>query len=199
MGKRDNANTLPLQWEEVYVEFGPMLYNYGRKITPNITLIEDSIHDVFVKLLKKPESLKSIKNTKAYLFQSFRRELLNKLKDSQRNSSFTIEKELALFDIELSKETIQIAEETFAEQEQKLKHALQQLSPRQKEAIYLKFYENYSYEEVAEIMKLDKAALYTMVYKSLSQLRKSLHASSSRPLSLKYNTLFKLCCCIFYL
>jgi RNA polymerase sigma factor (sigma-70 family) len=197
MGDQHTAFELSHQWEQLYVEFGPLLYNYGCKITPQTSLVEDSIHDVFVNLLKNPQHAHTIENPKAYLFKSFRRQLMSKLKaDAKSHPLLLSDKDVYPFNIELSSETFQIAEETHKEHQRKLSNAIQQLSARQREAIYLKFYENHSYEEVASIMKVEKSALYSMIYKSLVQLRKVLSPALPSKMSVGYNLFFVQMLCL---
>ncbi len=174
MGDQDTASG-PMPWGHLYLELGPVLYNYGCKMTFQTSLVEDSIHDVFVNVLKNHQHNLTIDNPKAYLFRAFRRELIHKIKAEAKSHSLLPEGHQ--FNIEVSAEIHQILEESSVEQQRKLSKAIQQLSPRQREAIYLKFYENHSYEEVASIMKVDRSALYTLIYKSLAQLRNILTLS----------------------
>lgn len=194
MGDHTIPLELPHQWEQLYIKFSPLLYDYGCKITTQTALVEDSIHDVFVNLLKRPQYAYTIENPKAYLFKSFRRLLINKLKADKQSYEILLYGEHYPFHIELSYETHQILEERSEEQHQKLSYALQQLSSRQKEAIYLKFYGNHSYEEVASIMKLEKSALYSLIYKSLTQLRKVLSSALTSKISARYNFLIHILC-----
>ena len=195
MGDQHTAFELSRQWEQLYVEFGPLLYNYGCKITTQTSLVEDSIHDVFVNLLKNPQYAPAIENPKAYLFKSFRRQLISKLKaETKSYTTLLTDEDHYAFDIELSREAYQISEETNEEQQRKLSEALQHLSPRQREAIYLKFYENHSYEHVASIMKIEKSALYSLVYKALVQLRKVLSPELPSKISVGYSLCIQMLC-----
>lgn len=188
MGEHNTASfELPQNWEQLYIEYGPLLYNYGCKISSQKSLVEDCIHDVFVNLLKNPQSLKAIEHPKAYLFKSFRRLLINKLKADARTQELVWDRETYQFNIELSTEAYRILEESNEEQRKRMAGAILKLSPRQREAIYLKFYENHSYEEVAGIMKIEKSALYSMMYKSLAQLRKVLAPTISTKTSVGYH------------
>lgn len=193
MGDQNTAFEFSQQWEQLYTAIGPLLYNYGCKMTTHTALVEDSIHDVFVNLLKNPH-VHAIENPKAYLFKSFRRQLINKIKADAKSHAFLLEGAHAPFHIEVSSEAHRIMEEHHEEQQKALSHAIQQLSPRQREAIYLKFYENHSYEEVAAIMKLEKSALYSMVYKSLVQLRKILSPAFSSKIATTYSLFVHMLC-----
>jgi RNA polymerase sigma factor (sigma-70 family) len=54
--------------------------------------------------------------------------------------------------------------------------ALAQLSNRQKEIIYLKFYQELNYEEVSEIMNINYQAARNLLYQSIKSIKKLLTA-----------------------
>ncbi len=45
--------------EALYNRFFKSLYNYGRKVCSNKTIVEDAIHDLFLDLWRYPASLAS--------------------------------------------------------------------------------------------------------------------------------------------
>lgn len=47
------------------------------------------------------------------------------------------------------------------------------LSPRQKEAIYLKFVSNLSYEEISKVMQMNYQSARNLVFRGLEKLRQS--------------------------
>lgn len=55
-----------------------------------------------------------------------------------------------------------------------LTHVFQKLSSRQKEIIYLKFYNDLSYDEIAQLLDLEKKAVYNAVSKAMVVLRKGI-------------------------
>jgi RNA polymerase sigma factor (sigma-70 family) len=72
------------QYRQLYTLYYPKLYNYGKKFTPSILLIEDSIQDIFLDYWKRsnggiqPEALNS------YLFTAFRYSLFKKMQTEKR-------------------------------------------------------------------------------------------------------------------
>ena len=71
-------------------------------------------------------------------------------------------------------------EEEFVENEteiiryRQLNMAMDTLSPRQREAIYLKFISELSYNEIGLIMKLNYQSARNLVFRALEKLRESL-------------------------
>jgi RNA polymerase sigma-70 factor (ECF subfamily) len=53
-------------------------------------------------------------------------------------------------------------------------HAINQLSNRQKEIVYLKLYQQLSYEEVSEIMQINYQAARNLFYQAIKSLRELL-------------------------
>ena len=53
----------------------------------------------------------------------------------------------------------------------RLNATLDKLTPKQKEVIFLKFYEQLSYTEIAQIMKVDVKAIYKLMARAIGSLR----------------------------
>ena len=51
---------------------------------------------------------------------------------------------------------------------------MESLSDRQREAIYLKYTNDFSYEEIAEILNIDVASSRTLIYRSIKKIRELL-------------------------
>lgn len=167
-------NSTTKQWEQLYARLSPVLFQYGCRITAQKGLIEDCIHDVFVRMWGRQERFSEVKHLEAYLTQSFRHHLFAKLKEEAGRRA--IAPAQYSFFLTLSQEDVRIEEEISQEQRSRINAALHRLSPRQREAVYLRFFKNHCCDEVARIMDLEKAAVYSLIYKALSRLRDSLQA-----------------------
>jgi RNA polymerase sigma factor (sigma-70 family) len=120
----------------VYSENAEKLYRYGLKITSDSALVEDVLQDLFAGLIKNRKSLGDTDNILFYLLKSFKRKLLRKIQSENRYDRKEEMKDIN-FEVTWSVEHDLILNE-FSEQKQKmLSEALQKLTPRQKEAIYL--------------------------------------------------------------
>jgi RNA polymerase sigma factor (sigma-70 family) len=76
------------------------------------------------------------------------------------------------FSVEFSSDLRLIDEEHEVYQVRKLEGVLNSLSDRQKELIYLRFYQSLSFEQIAEVMNLSRQSVYNLLQKSLGSLRK---------------------------
>jgi len=73
--------------------------------------------------------------------------------------------------IDLSPEEELMSIESGDERTRKLKKYLHNLSPRQYEAIMLRFYDEFSYEEIGEIMGANPQSIRNLVARGLLHLR----------------------------
>ncbi|NJN25871.1 MAG: sigma-70 family RNA polymerase sigma factor [Cyclobacteriaceae bacterium] len=160
-----------IAFKEIYERNADLLYIYGKKITGNTSLIEDKIQDLFLELWSKKTNLGIVKNIKAYLFTAFRNKLIDALKRSKKEVAFENEKNL---EIVLSAQAIELLSE---DKILALTASLNRLSSQRKEAIFLRYYNNLSCAEVAEIMKIKTQSVYNMISSGLMIIKETLKQS----------------------
>ncbi len=147
------------------------LFNYGCKFTHDKALVKDCIHDVFVDLSKCRSTLGPTNNIRLYLFKSLKRKIIRSL---NRCGIFgTIDPEKLLFHYSISVEDELVKDEDELMQYQRLEKAMMNLSARQKEAIYLKFVTDLSYEELSNVMQINYQSARNLVFRGLEKLRES--------------------------
>jgi len=157
----------------IYSNNAEKLYRYGLKFASDSSLIEDSIQDLFSELLTKRRSIGDTNNILYYLFKCFRRKLMRKLQAEKRFeqiSSF----ERQVFDVEWSIEYELISDEISSQRSAFLLKALKKLTPRQKEAVYLRFSRELAYKEIAGIMGISVEACRNLISKAIKRLKQSI-------------------------
>jgi RNA polymerase sigma factor (sigma-70 family) len=154
----------------IYRIYYSRLYNYGYKFTRNILAIEDCIQEVLTSFWINRQKIESITSFESYLFVSFRNRLLKSLQEKQLNTE-TLRDEDYQFELELSIDQLMINADSLFEQQTNLKAALNNLTERQKEAIYFKYYENLEYEQIARILNISTKATYKLVARAIAELR----------------------------
>lgn len=162
--------------ETLYRRYFDELYNYGIKWLNNPSLTQDSIQDLFVKLMRNRANLTVPDSVKYYLLRSFRSIVLDKLKVKDRIQLMDDPKE-SLFQVELCPEEQMIGQQEDNRLRKQLTDAIQQLTPRQREAIFLKYQEGLSYPEIAEMLSLSQKATYKLVARAIQTLRAVTDAS----------------------
>jgi RNA polymerase sigma factor (sigma-70 family) len=162
----------------IFEKYVRLLYAYGGKITKDQGVVEDCIQDLFVELWQKREVLGSTDNIKFYLLKSLRRKIARRITLDQRKlggnrlqDDYSIEVEFPIeFDI--------IQQQVNIEQQEQLTHAISRLSERQREAVYLKFYEKMNYKQLSEMLEISLHSSYKLVGKAVDALRKSVRIIS---------------------
>jgi RNA polymerase sigma factor (sigma-70 family) len=162
--------------ETLYRRYFDELYNYGIKWLNNPSLTQDSIQDLFVKLMRNRANLTVPDSVKYYLLRSFRSIVLDKLKVKDRIQLMDDPKE-SLFQVELCPEEQMIGHQEDNILRKQLTEAIKQLTPRQREAIFLKYEEGLSYPEIAEMLSLSQKATYKLVARAIQALRAATDAS----------------------
>lgn len=147
----------------------PML-NYGLKIHPQQAFVKDCIHDVFLNIWTRRQKLSQVENVKAYLFTSLRLRIIEQSTSDrareQRQQHFAMEADTRLLNIE----QLKVAGEQEQEKRKILKKAVDNLSKRQKEAVYLKFFNGFTNEEIADIMGVNKQSVYNLVSQAIKNM-----------------------------
>jgi RNA polymerase sigma factor (sigma-70 family) len=167
----------------IYFKYFTNLYEYGMRISGDSEIIKDTIHDLFVKLWKNKANLGDVTSLRAYLLVALRRALYNNLQKSSRKPVVEIS-ENAPFEMVFSVESDYIKKESASAQNQKLKNALDSLTPRQKEVIYLRYFEEMDYSDIAPIMNITVKAVYKLTARGLETLRQIIKSSGTSFLSI---------------
>ena len=157
--------------ERIYRSHAEALLRYGSKFVADQQLVEDCLQDLFVDLWRKRENLSDTDHIKRYLLVALRRNIVRQLERKVKKIA-SEEPEEYLFEATISIDEEIISKELNAEQTQILKNALAQLSERQKEAIYLKYYSGLDYEAICEIMDISYQSVRNVVSSALKALRK---------------------------
>lgn len=163
---------------KLFCLFYSNLYNYGYNIIPRRELVRDCIQELFLTLWNKREGINEPHSVKAYLISSFRRIILRKLKRhrnrKKRNQVYTDN----FFEEPFNVEDLMVHFETQKELKKKLEEAMNSLSKRQKESIYLKFYQGLTTDEISLVMDVNKQSVYNHVSEAIANMQNYIQVSS---------------------
>lgn len=151
-------------YTKLYNQNFKLLNNYGHKFTRDVALIEDGVQDLFIKLWTNRATLGSPLSVKNYLYKALRSILFRKLHVQAR---FTNVDESELFPFEVSFDQAVIEDEEEKALQHRMKVLIGTLPARQQEIVFLRFYEGFSYPEIADIMDITVASTYKLLYKAL--------------------------------
>ncbi|RZK29785.1 MAG: sigma-70 family RNA polymerase sigma factor [Hymenobacter sp.] len=158
----------------IFVEQYDALYNYGIKLVNDEELVRDSIQELFQKLWERRASVEAVEVVKPYLFKVLRNRISDNLKmASRRNARQQVYHAEEAFDIVYSPEDFLLAEHS-SDQNTQLLAVLNQLPRRQREVLYLKYFDELSYEKISEVMNLTAQSVRNLVYRAISALKELL-------------------------
>ena len=158
-----------IAFEEIFIYYFNRYCNYGKKFTDDSVLIEDAAQETMMTIWNKRENIPTIEQVAAYFYTSFRYNLFNKIKQSKK----IVGENHLLEDPQFSIDHFMIKNELDNELKTQLKAAIANLTDRQREAIFLRFYEELSYDEVAEIMNISTKATYKIMARALAMLKEN--------------------------
>jgi RNA polymerase sigma factor (sigma-70 family) len=147
-----------------------VLINYAKTIVYADDTIKDSVQDVFVDIWKYSEKLNHSINVKAYLFSCVRNRIA---RIHQRDHIFSNLKDITSFDFmfDFSIEDRLIADETTAKRVKQLNQCINNLPARQKEALYLRYHQGLTVEQVAEVLNMNYQSTKNLLHRAISRLR----------------------------
>ena len=159
-------------YAKIYERFAPKLLSYGRKTTADQQHIEDAIQDLFIELWKGRANLSPTTSIQFYLFRALRNKLSRRYQTPPEGN---IEDELDHENLlSASFETLWIAQEEANARLETLHRAINQLSPRQQEAIDLRYYRHFDSREVAELMGINDQSVRNLLHTALRTLKQLL-------------------------
>jgi RNA polymerase sigma factor (sigma-70 family) len=159
----------------IYERYSDLLFKYGLSVVYDRELVKDSIQDLFVELWKQRQQIALVQSVKHYLIISVRRKVIHK-DNLEKKRKFRLQ----FLKLESKENIIKPADEIIVQNETWLINkaiieiGMKNLPPRQREAIFLRFYENLEYEEIGKIMGLNYQVIRNTIYRSLKSLRAKL-------------------------
>lgn len=154
----------------IYFEFFDMLLNFGMKYSADRFLVEDCIQNLFVDLMKNRQKQNQVKNIRFYLTKALRNQIAYEYRKTKK-LLLVDEPNESDFRISYSIENSLIANETDEMQTKFLKMVMEGLTPRQKEALYLKFNCGFDYIQISELMQISVESVRTMIYRTLKSIK----------------------------
>jgi RNA polymerase sigma-70 factor (ECF subfamily) len=165
----------PDAFVRLYNQYVDVLYAFGTNFTNDKELIKDCIHDLFLVLARLRGRLSGTTNVRFYLLASLKRKILKEQTKRGAIRSFD-PAVLPLVNKEESPaiEYVFIRDEEADHQSRILLGALKTLSDHQQKILFLRFNQELSYPEIADLLHISVESVRTMVYRSLKSLRADL-------------------------
>jgi len=159
---------------ELYSLYVNQLYSYGLKISGDDSIVKDCIQEVFLNLVDKRQILLISEKTHLYLFKSLRNKIIEEIRSQTRKKKI---EESLMHDVNnqsQSAEEVIVSSEEENFQKRIINSAMEDLSEHQREAIFLKYSEDLSYEDIAIVLDIDISSVRTLMYRTLKKIKESI-------------------------
>jgi RNA polymerase sigma factor (sigma-70 family) len=151
-----------------------LLQNYGYKFFRNEDFVKDCVQEVFVEIWSRRQNISQPDSVRAYLLSSVRKKILResvRQKINGENEIINIENDLKF--AEFSPELVIIEQENTQETIQKVAVLLNLLPKRQREVVYLRFYQNLERDEIAQIMGVNAQSVSNLLQAAFKTIREN--------------------------
>lgn len=159
----------------LYNDHADLLFAYGMKIVSDENLIYECIQDLFVYVFEARMRMSEPVSMRAYLCVALKRIILKAVYRNKRKNEVAwddIKQEAYNFELEIDVEAAIIKSEMQREELYNLQQALNDLSPQQREVIYLKYNKNCTNEEISDILGVSNQIVRNVSSRALIKLRK---------------------------
>ncbi|MCE6989867.1 RNA polymerase sigma factor [Dyadobacter sp. CY323] len=157
-------------FEQLLLQYYRPMFDYGIRIQSDTDQLRDDLHDLMVNLWERREHLRATEHLKFYLFKALRHQILKGKRkkgifvdSGSLNEDAVDENDDMLFGFE--------KEEADERQSHQIRRMLLKLSKRQQEVLHLKFFEEFSNEQIAESLGISRAATANLLYTSLQAFK----------------------------
>ncbi len=157
-------------FSKIFKSYYSKLYAYGIKLVPFPDFVRDQIQELFINIWQTKEGLGEVSNLNAYLFISLRRRLFaskkTKLNTASIDSISEKESKTLIF------EPNEFLDKEFVSNniKEKLIKNLNSLPVSQREIIFLRFYHQLTYKEIADIINIKEQSVKNNMPKILQKL-----------------------------
>lgn len=147
------------------------LYHYMLKIIKDEGATEDILQDLFVKLWERRERLGTITNVQVYFYKAARSMAINYIKS---NKLKCVGDEEVCVEIVFSHEEVVVLRENNVAKNKMLSDALNRLPKRQREILFLKYFDEWDYDHIADVTGIKYQSVVNHVHRAILQLRSEL-------------------------
>lgn len=159
-------------FEELVLRYKNSLYQYILSLVKDESTAEDLFQEVFISLFKHAATYKPEGKFKAWLFLTARNKVLNYWRDSKNTTSLdqTDDDGNAYLQETLADDSRPVLEElSWQELQETVRQALEKLSPRQREMMYLRQF--MSFQEIADTVGRPLGTVLADCHRAVKKLR----------------------------
>ncbi|QOG01015.1 RNA polymerase sigma factor [Flavobacterium sp. MDT1-60] len=166
--REGDEKSFSMLFERYYTD----LVRYGNSLSPYEEKVQDCIQDVFTDIWVYRNALQSSVIVKAYLLSSVRKRIA-RLYERDHIFRKTTSTDSIAFLLEFSVD-YELIDDDYATKEKviHLNNLLNDLPARQKEALYLRYHQGLTVEQIAEMLDVNYQSASNLLHRGLLSLRK---------------------------
>ncbi|CAN1571810.1 RpoE DNA-directed RNA polymerase specialized sigma subunit, sigma24 homolog [Flavobacteriaceae bacterium] len=181
--KAGDEKSFSILFEKYYSD----LIRYGNSFSPFKEKVQDCVQDVFADVWIYRQSLSNSVVVKAYLLSCVRKRIARlQERDYIFMKTSTTDSIEFLFDFSIEHQLI--SDEESALKVAHLNSFLNNLPARQKEALYLRYHQGLTVEQIAELLQINYQSANNLLHRALLQLRREWKGNLSLILLLSSTT-----------
>jgi len=161
-------------FEAVFHHYRRKIYAYGFHLFEDSNRADELVQDVFLKVWLNREKIPQVARFDAWLFIITRNQVVDALKDIAREAAAKRNMEESLSPVLNSVENQLVSKEN----EQRLRYAMDRLSPQQKLVFTLSRHQGMKHGEIANRLNISQNTVKTHLVHALKTLRGLLHHPS---------------------
>ena len=177
-------------FEKYYASFKKDLYWYVRRRINNDEYAEDITADVFLKLFENSEIMRKRDDNgiKAWLYTVARNRIIDEFRKKRNNMEVAGVHE-DLFDFTPNNEESHVSKEIRDEKIALVKDLLTGFTEEEKELLNLRLYEEFSFNEIAQVLEKSEGAVKMKYYRLLETVQEQLNYTEKQKLDSKSKNL----------
>lgn len=146
------------------------LFNYALNFTRDRDFIKDTIQELLIAIWVKRRRIR-IEFVSLYFLKSLRNQLIQEFRrPGNSRVFFDVDNFNHLSDYNTVERSL-VEEEIYADHLYKVRSAIDELPKRQREAVFLKYYEGFENEKIAEIMQINRQSVANLLFRALTTLK----------------------------
>ena len=159
-------------FEQIYRMHSRNLLSYGKRLCSDHNQVQDAVQDVFMEIWKRRATLCELNTIRFYLFRVLRNRLVKQINS---HTDPLLHPQILYDEAELLSipaiDYILAEQETTEHVQHQLRHSIESLPQRQREALTLAFYHQLSNSEIAQIMHINTQSVTNHISRALLTLR----------------------------
>lgn len=155
-------------YTEVINKYSKSLFDFGIRFCQDEDVVKDCIQQMFLDLWNKGFDVNERETIKSYLLTAIKNRVIREKARWDKNERLDDDYD---FNLEFGIETKLIIESTDRELADKVNKILNSLPSRQREVIYLKFYEGLDAGQISTVMSISRQSSHNLLQKAYQKIR----------------------------